>query len=350
MGMVDETVNETKLRWVRFFAWVTFGVALSFNVLSAMTIGIFVLPFVIAGFLALLKWGGNRKNSVGVISGAGFPFLFIAYLNRSGPGNVCIPFGVGGEQCTQEGSPWPWLIIGVALAVIGAVLFLRIRSRIEIDSIEPGSEREDAARLTSKKMAVISLVVVITIAVLVGRSIKPAPIPLATTEGQRVQQAFQQMSVDVAKKDHLTSVKLNPVLAGVELLANGTKASVWVTGPTTKGVVSRCFYVDISTSGSVSTFGGSGCGGPGRIVSLNRVGSAVVGDIGTWPVTTVLVTVGDVSVQEPVTSGYFVVPGFESKDEKAYFTVSFTEIGGSTCKVMNIQAPGSSSSVECVIA
>jgi hypothetical protein len=90
-----------------------------------MTIGLFVLPFATAGLLALLKWGGNRKSAVGVISGLGLPFFYIAYLNRGGPGMVCRATGNGGRECTQEYSPWTWLVIGLILVVSGVVLFRR---------------------------------------------------------------------------------------------------------------------------------------------------------------------------------------------------------------------------------
>lgn len=211
---------------------------------------------------------------------------------------------------------------------------------------------EEMKRISSKQYMFAILLAVAAIAIVIGYSIKPAPVSLVspvTTEAQRVQKAFREMSIDVAKKDRLASVKLTALHAGVELIATGTVASVWVTGPTPKGVHSRCVYVDISTSGSVFTSGLSACGGPGRNVSLNRFGSAVVGDIESIPTKFVVVSVGDLNFQVPVTSGYFVVPVALSRIQKAVFTISFTESGGSTCKVTNLVAPGSSATMDCVI-
>lgn len=122
-----DVVNADKPSWASFFAWSIVGAALSFSVLGAMTIGLFVFPFAIAGLVALLKWGGNRKNSVGLISGVGLPLLYIAYINRSGPGMICNTFGNGGQRCDEEMSPWPWLIIGTVLVVAGVMLFVRLR-------------------------------------------------------------------------------------------------------------------------------------------------------------------------------------------------------------------------------
>jgi hypothetical protein len=74
-----------------------------------------------------------------LISGAGLPFIYIAYLNRDGPGNICTPVGNGGQQCMQEFSPWPFLIIGLALIVTGLVLFIRIRNGIEQEDNQLGT-------------------------------------------------------------------------------------------------------------------------------------------------------------------------------------------------------------------
>jgi hypothetical protein len=129
VGMVDETVNEGRPKWWSFFAWPIVGAGLAFGILGLMTIGIYILPIALVGLLALVKWGGNRKSSAGLISGVGLPIIYIAYLNRGGPGDICTPYGQGGQQCTQEWSPWPWLIIGLGLVIFGVVVFLRQRRK-----------------------------------------------------------------------------------------------------------------------------------------------------------------------------------------------------------------------------
>lgn len=139
-----QSVNAGKPSWASFFAWPIIGAALSFSVLGAMTIGVFVFPFAIAALLALLKWGGNRKSSVGLISGVGLPLLYIAFINRSGPGMICTTFGNGGGRCDEEMSPWPWLIIGAVFVVTGVVLFIRLRSQTERTIAKLGSDENMA--------------------------------------------------------------------------------------------------------------------------------------------------------------------------------------------------------------
>jgi hypothetical protein len=124
-----ESVNSGTPSWASFIAWFVVGVALLISVVSLKTIGIFVFPFAIAGLLAVRRWGGNRKSSVGLIFGVGLPVLSFAYLNRGGPGMVCGPYKNGGQQCGLEYNPWPFLVVGALLVVISVVLFIRLRSQ-----------------------------------------------------------------------------------------------------------------------------------------------------------------------------------------------------------------------------
>ncbi len=120
-------MNSEKPKLSSFLAWPVVGAALSFSVLALMTIGIFILPFALLGLFILLKWGGDRRSSVGLISGLGLPLLYVAFLNRDGPGTICSPYGNGGQQCMDEWSPWPWFLIGAALVATGIALFVRLR-------------------------------------------------------------------------------------------------------------------------------------------------------------------------------------------------------------------------------
>jgi hypothetical protein len=83
-----------------------------------------------AAWLVLLaRRGAARRAIPGLLAGFGVAPLLIAYLNRDGPGNVCNATA-GGSSCTEEWSPWPWLIIGCVLLAAGFGAFaMRRRAR-----------------------------------------------------------------------------------------------------------------------------------------------------------------------------------------------------------------------------
>jgi hypothetical protein len=91
--------------------------------------GIFVLPVVATATIVLLRWpAGRTMAALGLISGLGLPLLYIAYLNRGGPGQICVTTA-SGQSCDMEWNPWPWLAAGTFLAVAGVAAFAALRSR-----------------------------------------------------------------------------------------------------------------------------------------------------------------------------------------------------------------------------
>jgi hypothetical protein len=119
-----------------FLAWGALGAGVVLAALTALSIGIFVLPLVIAALIVLLRWRGSRNiTAVGLLTGAGLVPLYVSYLNRGGPGTVCSSTA-SGQACIDEWSPWPWLVAGVVLVLAGAVLFLWLRHRASSASRE----------------------------------------------------------------------------------------------------------------------------------------------------------------------------------------------------------------------
>ena len=111
-----------------FLAWCVVGAGLCFGVLSLLSVGPFVLlaTFVLCGFLLWavdFGWG-----MTGIISGAALPVLYVAWLNRGGPGEVCTSTATSTE-CGDEWSPWPFLVVAIVLLVAGVVVFVRQRGR-----------------------------------------------------------------------------------------------------------------------------------------------------------------------------------------------------------------------------
>lgn len=105
-----------------FIAWAAVGAGYAFGVLAALSIGVFVLPMAAVATVVLARRRQARTGPTGLVSGLGLPLLYVAFLNRAGPGTVCMTTGTR-QSCTDELSPWPWLLIGVALVVVGCVWF-----------------------------------------------------------------------------------------------------------------------------------------------------------------------------------------------------------------------------------
>jgi MYXO-CTERM domain-containing protein len=114
-----------------FLAWLAVGAGFCLSLATVLTIGVFVLPATIVALIVLLSRPGSRNSSAaGAISGLGLVPLYVAFLNRSGPGTVCSSTAGGGQECTDQWSPWPFLAIGLLLVAAGLGLFLALRRRV----------------------------------------------------------------------------------------------------------------------------------------------------------------------------------------------------------------------------
>lgn len=115
------------MRWFWFGAWVLVGAAAALGMISA--IGFLVLlPAVPIGIL-MSRRPMARQSAFGALSGAGFLLLYIAYVQREGPGTTCKSLVLGGEQCDEHLNPVPWLVLGIVLVVAGVVAQLRANRR-----------------------------------------------------------------------------------------------------------------------------------------------------------------------------------------------------------------------------
>jgi hypothetical protein len=101
---------------VWFVAWMVVGAV---GVLGTISLP-FLFPVVIVLGVALGLWSRSRPHWWGLISGAGVLLLYVAYVQRHGPGEYCqaIP---GGTQCDDYLDPRPWLVLGLLLLLGGVV-------------------------------------------------------------------------------------------------------------------------------------------------------------------------------------------------------------------------------------
>ncbi len=113
MRVSEQPSGDAPRAW--FLAWLAVGTAYSLSIISATTTRIFVLPIAIAATVFLATRPHSGRVLPGLLSGLSLPLLYVAYLNRSGPGTVRNALRGSCEQCTHRWNPWPWFGVGVAL-------------------------------------------------------------------------------------------------------------------------------------------------------------------------------------------------------------------------------------------
>jgi hypothetical protein len=114
--------------WLWFVAWLFVGGGFMLGILGALTIGVYVMPAAVIAAVVLARIHRPRGELLGLISGLGCPLLYVGYLNRRGPGDVCTTARDGSQSCTEEWSPWPWVAAGALLVLLGVVAFIRYRA------------------------------------------------------------------------------------------------------------------------------------------------------------------------------------------------------------------------------
>jgi hypothetical protein len=100
-----------------------------FSLLALLSIGIFVAPFVVLAGSALLSRERGRTAATALICGPALPLLFVAWLNRDGPGDICTTTATS-QACVEEWSPWPWLVAAIWFIAGGVVVSLAYRRHL----------------------------------------------------------------------------------------------------------------------------------------------------------------------------------------------------------------------------
>jgi hypothetical protein len=111
-----------------FIAWMLVGAGYALGLLSVLSIGAYVLLITVVATFVLATRAGNRVGLPGLVSGLSFPLFYVAYLNRSGPGTICTTTATS-QTCSDQWSPWPWIVVGILLLVSGCVWFAMANRR-----------------------------------------------------------------------------------------------------------------------------------------------------------------------------------------------------------------------------
>lgn len=114
--------------WWAYIWWAATGALVSFGVGSLLTIGVFLTPVAIVLIAVGILWAPLRNQAtIALIGGIAAAPLYIAWLNRQGPGTVCEPYGYDGTHCWDQWSPWPFISVGLLLIAASIVAAARLR-------------------------------------------------------------------------------------------------------------------------------------------------------------------------------------------------------------------------------
>jgi len=100
--------------WAWFAAWAGFGCLVS---LAATSLFIALAPFFAAAAIAVAP-PAIRRNAFGLLVGAAYIPLWVAWVNRQGPGIVRWHTAMSSGWQTAS-NPKPWLVAGVTMIAVG---------------------------------------------------------------------------------------------------------------------------------------------------------------------------------------------------------------------------------------
>jgi hypothetical protein len=108
--------------WGWFFVWALFG---SSWALATVSLGpLLLVPTALLGVLLWRRRPAARRSAFGLLTGAGTLLLYIAWLQRDGPGTTCWHTATA-SGCDQHLNPLPWLMLGIVLVAAGFVAHAR---------------------------------------------------------------------------------------------------------------------------------------------------------------------------------------------------------------------------------
>jgi hypothetical protein len=103
----------TTIGW--FWAWVVVGIAFALGIVS---LGVLLLLPAVIGAAVLGARPAARRAAWGVLFGQGLLMLYVASVQRDGPGTTCWHTATG-SGCNEHLDPRPWLVIGLVLMILG---------------------------------------------------------------------------------------------------------------------------------------------------------------------------------------------------------------------------------------
>jgi hypothetical protein len=103
-----------------FLAWTAVGAGLA---LVISVLGVFAVPLALLLAVFLLVRHHTGRSAFGILVGIGLLSLYVAYVQRKGPGTVTWHTATASGSDTYM-DPRPWLVAGLLLIAIGIAAFL----------------------------------------------------------------------------------------------------------------------------------------------------------------------------------------------------------------------------------
>ncbi len=103
-----------------FLAWAGVGVGFA---LGVSVLGVFSLPIALVMTVLLVAFHHADRSALGILVGVGLLSLYVAYVQRKGPGTVYWHTSTA-SGADQYLDPRPWLVAGIVLVSVGIAAFL----------------------------------------------------------------------------------------------------------------------------------------------------------------------------------------------------------------------------------
>lgn len=117
MAAFQRSLRTHVIGWRWFWVWALLGCAAA---VGAVSIGVLVLaPVALAGALMMSR-PAIRGSAYGFVTGVGALLLYVAWVQRAGPGTTCWHTATA-SGCDEHLNPLPWLLIGIATFIGGIV-------------------------------------------------------------------------------------------------------------------------------------------------------------------------------------------------------------------------------------
>ena len=110
--------SRSRVPW--FLAWAGVGVGFA---LGVSVLGVFTLPIALVVAVLLVVFHHADRSALGILVGVGLLSLYVAYVQRKGPGTVYWHTSTA-SGADQYLDPRPWLVVGIVLVSVGIGAFV----------------------------------------------------------------------------------------------------------------------------------------------------------------------------------------------------------------------------------